>query len=98
MKSPGMPVTQKMRPIPLEQRNRIRGACMTCRGTSASWSRTGTREIITAAARLRIPPARRRTNSVVFQAAVVGDFAGNAAHAASQTASKAQEDDAEVVV
>src|SRR5262249_15708795 len=56
------------------------------------------REIITAAARSRIPPARRRANSVVFQVAVVADFAANAAKAARLTASKAQEDDAEAVV
>jgi len=35
---------------------------------------------------------------VVFQAAVVADFAANAVNAASRTASKAQEDDAEAVV
>src|SRR5262245_58853642 len=98
MKSPGMPVTPKMKPIPSEKRNRLRGACTTCRGMYASWSRTGTRETITAAAWLRILPARRRANSVVFQAGVVADFAGNAANAASPTASKAQEDDAEAAV
>src|SRR5262245_35812725 len=95
MKSPGMPVTQKIKPILLEKRNRMRGVCMTCREMSARSSRTGTQEIITAAARLRIRQAPPQVNNVVSQAAGVADFADEAANANRTALSRpVQEDDA----
>src|SRR5262245_33689365 len=95
MKSPGMAVTQKIKPILLDKRNRMRGDYMTGREMSARSWRTGTQEIITAAVRLRIRPAPLQVNNVVSQAAGVADFAGEAANANRTALSKpVQEDDA----
>src|SRR5262249_26628894 len=96
MKSAGMQVIRRMKPIPWEKRNRMGGASMTCREMFANWSPTGMREIITAAARLRIRPGLPQANNVVSQAGVVADFADSWARAASPTAHSkaAQADDA----